>query len=228
MAEEQTQESQDQGGNEEAEAQTAGSEVGGGTGEPEPSANPGASLLGGGNDPEKSSENNDNPDAKEEEGDDKTDKKEESGAPDQYEAFTVPEGQELDEAVLEQYSPVFKELGLSQEQAQKLVDVQAAQVAAQAEQYEQADAARVEAIKQLPDWEQQLALGRKAIEAFAPDQETKDLFYKTPLGNDMRVFKLLAAAGKVVMEGAFVEGRDNNTPAEKDASDVLFGDLPQG
>lgn len=41
--------------------------------------------------------------------------------PDQYE-FTFPEGRSPDAAVLEGATPIFKELGLSQPQAQKLVD----------------------------------------------------------------------------------------------------------
>lgn len=50
------------------------------------------------------------------------DKKEETKAPEKYEAFKVPDGFELDEAVATQAGEVFKELNLSQEQGQKLVD----------------------------------------------------------------------------------------------------------
>jgi len=69
---------------------------------------------------------------KEEEKSDKTDKAEDGkadkakvGAPDKYEDFNIPEGMELDKNLLEESLPVLKELGLSQEQAQKLVDLQA-------------------------------------------------------------------------------------------------------
>lgn len=43
--------------------------------------------------------------------------------PEKYE-LKAPEGQTLDAATLEAFTPVFKELGLSQEAAQKLVDTQ--------------------------------------------------------------------------------------------------------
>lgn len=46
-------------------------------------------------------------------------------APEAYEAFTIPEGLVMNEALLEKAGPVFKELGLTQEQAQRLVDLQA-------------------------------------------------------------------------------------------------------
>ena len=44
------------------------------------------------------------------------------GAPEKYADFKAPEGFEIDKATLESALPVFKELGLGQDQAQKLVD----------------------------------------------------------------------------------------------------------
>lgn len=48
-----------------------------------------------------------------------------SSAPEAYTDFTLPEGVTLDKAILDEATPIFKELGLSQEAAQKLVDLQA-------------------------------------------------------------------------------------------------------
>jgi hypothetical protein len=45
------------------------------------------------------------------------------GAPEAYVAFKVPDGYELDAKVLEEASPIFKELGLPQAAAQRLVDL---------------------------------------------------------------------------------------------------------
>ena len=53
-------------------------------------------------------------------------------APDRYD-FKVPEGQKLNDKLLESATPIFKELGLTQEAAQKLVDLYAANSAASAE-----------------------------------------------------------------------------------------------
>lgn len=44
------------------------------------------------------------------------------GAPEKYAAFTLPEGYEANEPVLTEATGIFKDLGLSQGQAQKLVD----------------------------------------------------------------------------------------------------------
>lgn len=45
------------------------------------------------------------------------------GAPEKYESWKVPDGYELDSALVEEASPIFKELGLTQDQTQKLVDI---------------------------------------------------------------------------------------------------------
>jgi hypothetical protein len=45
-----------------------------------------------------------------------------TGAPETYSPWTAPEGYELDAGLVEEASPIFRELGLTQEQSQKLVD----------------------------------------------------------------------------------------------------------
>jgi len=48
---------------------------------------------------------------------------ESTGAPETYADFKLPEGATLDSTVLAEAAPIFKELNLSQDQAQKLVDI---------------------------------------------------------------------------------------------------------
>src|SRR5687767_12536146 len=69
-----------------------------------------------------------------------------TGAPEKYEDFTLPEGIELDQAAMEGFLPVAKELNLTQEQAQKLVDLQTAYVK------NAADAQAKAWDKQLTEW----------------------------------------------------------------------------
>ena len=47
-------------------------------------------------------------------------------APEVYADFKAPENYQIDKALIEQALPVFKELGLTQDQAQRLVDIQIA------------------------------------------------------------------------------------------------------
>lgn len=56
----------------------------------------------------------------------KPDKAAVQGAPEKYEAFKVPDGFEMPEAVSTEAGKLFKELNLSQDQAQRLVDFYAA------------------------------------------------------------------------------------------------------
>ena len=49
---------------------------------------------------------------------------------DTYADFVMPEGVQLDETALAEAVPIFKELGLTQDQAQKVVDLRAKQVQA--------------------------------------------------------------------------------------------------
>lgn len=53
-------------------------------------------------------------------------------APDTYAAFTAPEGYTLDPKAIEAATPIFKELGLTQDQAQKLVQFHSEQMIAAA------------------------------------------------------------------------------------------------
>lgn len=55
--------------------------------------------------------------------DGKADEGKASGAPEKYEDFKLPEGFQVDQPVLEEAQALFKEAGLSQDQAQKLVDM---------------------------------------------------------------------------------------------------------
>lgn len=58
----------------------------------------------------------------------KSEPKAPAGAPETYAAFTLPEGYKLDDSVLSTATPIFKELGLTQEQAQKLVEFHVGQM----------------------------------------------------------------------------------------------------
>jgi len=55
-------------------------------------------------------------------------KPESAGAPEAYTDFTVPEGHTLDTAAIESATPIFRELGLSQDQAQRLVSFYSEQI----------------------------------------------------------------------------------------------------
>lgn len=71
-----------------------------------------------------------------------------TGAPEKYETFKLPDGMALNEGLLNEFTGLAKELGLTQEQAQRLVDLQAKDVASYGTQLEQKWQAQIDGWKQ--------------------------------------------------------------------------------
>lgn len=131
-------------------------------------------------------------------------------APEKYE-FKVQEGLTLDESVISQFSEVAKELDLSQEDAQKILDK--VQPALQARQQEVVERARAE-------WEQtaktdkefggdklqeNLAVAKKALDTFGTP-ELRTLLNESGLGNHPEIIRAFYRAGKAISEDGFVTG----------------------
>lgn len=125
-----------------------------------------------------------------------------------YADFTMPEGMTLDSVQLEAAAPLFKELGLSQEQAQKLVDFQAAQV--QAGQQGQMDAFNqlkndwVDQAKADPEiggdkFDENVGIAREALKKFGNEGLTK-LLNDFGMGNHPEVIRLMAKVGRLTKE----------------------------
>lgn len=146
-----------------------------------------------------------------------------------YADFTAPEGIELDAQLLEQATPLFKELGLNQEQAQKLVDFQAANV--QASQQGQAEA--FNQLKQ--DWqdqakndneiggdkfEQSVGDAREALGKFGTPELTK-LLNDFGIGNHPEMIRFMSKVGSLTKED--VPGNPGSpVSAEKDRVSILY------
>lgn len=136
------------------------------------------------------------------------------GAPEQYEEFKAPEGQEFDPEVLNNFKEVAKELNLSQEAAQKMLDKMGPVVA-------QRQAQQVEALRS--QWAEQstadkefggeklqenLGVARKALDTFG-SPELKGLLNESGLGNHPEFIRLLYRAGKAISEDNFVGGKQS-------------------
>lgn len=141
------------------------------------------------------------------------------GAPERYE-FTAPEGSELDAAVTDAFAGVAKELNLTQEAAQKVVDKMAPLMA-------QRQAEQVQAVQK--QWRDEstadkefggdkltesLATARKAMDAFA-SPGLKQTLEQTGLGNHPEVIRMFVKVGKAISEDGFVNGA--NKPIVDDA-----------
>lgn len=164
--------------------------------------------------------------------------------PETYSAFTAPEGTELDATAIEQATPIFKELGLDQSQAQKLVDFYAKTASGRAE-------AQIKAYTDMrADWARQTTsdpeIGSKLPEVKAefgkalaqlPPKVATDLkaaLDLTGAGDHPAVIKAMYHLSQLVNEGKHVSGAGPskegqlapNTNARPTAAAALYPNLP--
>lgn len=146
-------------------------------------------------------------------------------APEKYE-FKTAEGQELDAEAVKAFEPIAKELNLSNEQAQKLVDMYGSKimpklVEQQAAQWQQQIEQWAEQVKADKDLGTDASIGaaQKAMDKFG-SPELKQYLNETGLGNHPELVRIFANIGKAMSEDGLVTG---NSGGAKSAADVLFG-----
>ena len=145
------------------------------------------------------------------------------GAPESYE-FKPPEGHEFDQKVLGVYKDVAKELNLSQDAAQKILEKMTP--AMQAQRMEQMSQIKTEwAGKASADPEyggenlqQNLGLARKALDAFGTP-ELRSLLNESGLGNHPEVIRFMYRSGKAISGDRFVGGSQGNKGKPQSQSD---------
>ncbi|HGW6097962.1 TPA: peptidase [Citrobacter freundii] len=149
------------------------------------------------------------------------------GAPEKYE-FQAAEGVELDTEALKDFEPVARDLNLTNEQAQKLVDaypkilagVQQRQAEAWQAQTEQW-AADVKADKEIGGEKltSNLSAAQRALDQFGTP-ELKEYLEGTGLGNHPELVKAFIKIGKAMSEDGMVTGKESG---QRSAAEVLYG-----
>lgn len=149
-----------------------------------------------------------------------------SAPPEKYE-MTPSDGQSIDEALLADVTPIFKEAGLSNAQLNKLAPVAtkiqekaiAAYVADQAKQATDSAAKEAKASKETlgSKWDEQLGLVAKARDQFF-SPESRAILAKH--GNNIHLIQDLVKLGASISEGKLVEGK--SAGADKSAAAVLY------
>jgi hypothetical protein len=153
--------------------------------------------------------------------------------PETYE-FKAPEGLTLDPAALEAFTPVLKELGASQEVAQKLVDLHAQALNGFAKAQQDAW------VKQQETWagefnadkefggqnaEASLRSANTAWSKFATKEEIAQI-HSFGLANFPPLVKVLARVGKLMGEDAFHQGGTGSTDTKSVAEKFYPGMNP--
>jgi len=136
------------------------------------------------------------------------------GAPEKYE-FNAPEGVSLDKGVIGDFEGIARELNLSQESAQKLIDTLGPKLAAsQSDQIKstiaEAQATWLDASKTDKEFggdalNANLGAAKKALDAFGTP-ELKQLLNESGLGNHPEVIRTFVRIGKQISDDGIVKG----------------------
>ena len=159
----------------------------------------------------------------------KDEEQKQEGAPEKYE-FTAGEGVELDSEALKDFEPVARDLNLTNEQAQKLVDAYPKILAGvqqrQAEAWQKQTEGWAETVK--ADKEiggdkltANLSAAQRALEQFG-DPELKEYLDSTGLGNHPALVKAFIKVGKAMSEDKVVTGGH-----ESGGSDLISAFYPK-
>lgn len=151
--------------------------------------------------------------------------------PEKYE-FKAPEGSQLNPDVMAKFEGVAKELGLTQEAAQKVVDAMGPQIAAaQTAQFEAlktqwADSARTDKEFGGEKLAENLSVAKKALDAFGTP-ELRTLLNDTGLGNHPEIIRAFFKAGQKISAPNFVAGGASGA-APTSAAATLYPNQAKG
>lgn len=152
------------------------------------------------------------------------------GAPEKYGDFKLPDGVEMDKTMLEGFLPIAKELNLSQEQAQKLVDFQSQFVAHAAKANQEAwdamqadwvNAAKADKDIGGPAFNENVGFASKAIKQFGTP-ELRAALDATGVGNHPEFIRVFAKIGKAMSEDKFHVSNAEAPAGPKSLAERLF------
>jgi hypothetical protein len=149
------------------------------------------------------------------------------GAPENYE-FKAPEGHEYDSSVINAFSEAAKELNLTQEAADKMLNKMAPLIAErQIEQIEAvqtkwADESKVDKEFGGDKLDENLKIAKGALEKFGSPELSK-LLKETGAGNNPEIIRLLYRVGKATGEDKVVPGSQGAPAGEsRSAAAILY------
>lgn len=152
------------------------------------------------------------------------------GAPDEYK-FDIPEGVKVNEDIMSEFTPLLKDLGASQEQAQKIVDLQSkfmeqmaeAQNAAWTErQNDWSKAAESDEEYGKGKYDESIGIARKAMREIGGAELTKVL-EETGMGNHPEFIRFFYRVGLAIGEDSLSFGQANKEGA-KSIAQRMFPD----
>jgi len=144
----------------------------------------------------------------------------------------MPDGMEVNQPLLDAVLPTFKEVGLSQIQAQQLMDVYSTQVQADSQassdSYNQTVKDWVDEAKSDKEiggekFDENVGLAKRAIDRYGTPKLV-EVLQSTGLGNHPEFIRLLTRVGKLIAEDS-PGGGTAPTGEDESAADILYPDL---
>ena len=155
----------------------------------------------------------------------------EKGAPAEYTDFTLPDGMEVDKELMEGFLPLAKEFDLTQADAQKLIDLQAASMVKVGTAQEEAWATQVKTWRDETKMDKEiggdklaetLGLAKQGLDKLGTPELGK-LLDTTGLGNNLAFVRFFAKVGKEVTDDNINPG--NPSGEAVDPAKVLYPDM---
>lgn len=148
-------------------------------------------------------------------------------APEKYD-LKMPEGVSPDTKILEGFEPLAREMGLSNENAQKLVDLYAKHVdGLQQAQTAALDAQRKEWVAEIqkdPKYGETLSMAKRGLSAVATPEAAK-LIVGTWLGDHPAIIQTFAKVGRMLSEHTIHTGTETTKPDKASPEKVLYPNL---
>lgn len=157
--------------------------------------------------------------------------------PDAYE-LKATTGDAIDTALLEVATPIFKELGLTNDQAQKITTLYEGSILPGVAQQVQGDTLKLLGLDGIGQWtdqtkadatiggakmEETLAMAAKGRDQFATP-ELRAFLETSRIGNHPEMVRLFAKVGQAISEGSFEQGGLGGSEGPRAAHQVFYGE----
>ncbi len=151
-------------------------------------------------------------------------------APEKYDDFAIPEGFTMNEIALEGFTPLAKEAGMNQENAQKMIDlfvkVQNDTVKAADDQFNEESDRNVASIKSDNEiggdnFSDNIKIANRVISSFG-NKDVRDALTQSGLGNHPEIVRMFLKIGNAMGEDSFVDSHNQTDTTEKTFAERLY------
>lgn len=143
----------------------------------------------------------------------------EAGAPEKYEDFKLPEGYEFEGEAKDEVLAAFREMNLSQEKAQRLMDTHVRFLEKFKESVNRGVEAQIQQwrdeVRSRPNYNEERGYASRALRTVCTTPEEKALFQDGQLANNPAVWSMMVKIGRMLSEDTIGRGGGNAPASER-------------